>query len=104
MFTFMNWKRWEFVFLHATVATAISYAMQFVFGSGILEGSVTGLLFLVAKEIGEFTGKAKAAGTFVNDFKGNAAEIKDALDDKWQIMQTVGASLISLGLQYMFAH
>jgi len=101
MLRFMTWKRWKFVFSHAIVAMVISYTMQFVFGAGLIEANVTGLLFLVAKEIGEFTGKKKAAGTFVNDFAGNVAEIKDALDDKWQLMQTVGASLISVGLQYL---
>lgn len=103
MLNFMTWKRWNFIFSHALVAMTISYTMQFVFGAGIIEANITGLMFLVAKEIGEFIGKAKAAGTFVNDFKGNAAEIKDALDDRWQWMQTFGASFISVGLQYLIS-
>jgi len=91
----INWKRTKFVLSHAAVATIIASFMIFILGTSFLQGQFTGLLWLVAKEFGEFVGKAKAAGAYKNNLKGNIAELRDALDDKWQLWQTVGAALIS---------
>lgn len=89
-----NWKRIKFVLSHAADVEVITLFMLLL-GASMLQGTVTGLFFLIGKEFGEFVGKAKASGTFVNNFAGNLAELKDALDDKWQLWQTVGAATIS---------
>lgn len=92
----INWKRVGFVLTHALTATIISRLMMVILGSSLIEGTVAALLFLIGKEFGEFVGKAKAKGVFVNDVAGNLAELKDALDDPWQLWQTVGAAVIGL--------
>ena len=70
-------KRVLFVLSHAATAVVISYVLMFLGAHlGVAVGGAA--LCLVFKEFGENVGKKKSAGTFRNNFKGNAAEFWDA--------------------------
>jgi hypothetical protein len=94
----MNKKRWLFVLGHAATAVVVSLILIYTnkFFGPFIAAVVGATLCLIFKEFGEIVGKKKAAGTFENNFNGNKEAFIDAIDDKWQLMQTVGAAAIGV--------
>ena len=60
-------SRWIYVLQHAAVGGVVAVLFKFL-GADLLLGVLAGLYVLLAKETGEIIGKAKAAGSFVNNF------------------------------------
>lgn len=98
----MTIKRLKFVLVRAVNAIILALIVMYttkLFGA--LIGSITAAtLCLIYQQFGEIIGKQQAAGTFVDNFKGNKTAFIDSFDDKGQLWQTIAAATIGGGVMW----